>query len=269
MVYEAMALSVDDAVGEIVSALRQGNLWSRSLLIFASDNGAPLGHHGSNAPLRFGKDSFFEGGVRTVAALGGGVLPESLRGQRSSSYMHESDWYASLCHLAGVSSRERSSKVPPVDSKNMWPLWMSRRSQLLPARTIALSSHAILRIDRRGAFKLINGSACRSKQANYSAHCRVCASLGGCVYDVAADPYEERNLALVRPSLMAELQEELQAAQASRWQDDDPRNRECGTSVSKAFKLSVSQSVSASNNYLAFAARHGATIQPYQFLGSR
>ena len=42
--------------------------------------------------------------------------------------------------------------------------------------------------------------------AQHLSVCRVCASLGGCVYDVAADPYEERNLALVRPSLMAELQ---------------------------------------------------------------
>lgn len=124
--YEAMAVGVDDLVGEMRSALTSAGMWSNSLLVFASDNGGPIGPQASNLPLRGGKDTNLEGGVRTVAAMGGGWLPLVMRGKASDTFMHESDWYATLAHVAGASAVDEDAArlgLPPVDSMNLWPSW--------------------------------------------------------------------------------------------------------------------------------------------------
>ena len=61
--YAAMIASLDMAVGEIRKALTEENILENTLLIFTSDNG---GHNGitSNTPLRAGKGSYYEGGIR-------------------------------------------------------------------------------------------------------------------------------------------------------------------------------------------------------------
>ena len=58
---------VDDAVGNITRALKRGGLWNNTLVVYTHDNGAPLGHGGSNAPLRGTKFYYAEGGVRVPA----------------------------------------------------------------------------------------------------------------------------------------------------------------------------------------------------------
>ena len=59
----AMAASLDDGVGSVLNALEANGLEENTLVFFISDNGA--GADGvSNAPLRLGKHSLFEGGNR-------------------------------------------------------------------------------------------------------------------------------------------------------------------------------------------------------------
>lgn len=61
--YAAMIASLDMAVGRIISKLEENNLMEKTLIVFTSDNGG----HGavtSNAPLRAGKGSYYEGGIR-------------------------------------------------------------------------------------------------------------------------------------------------------------------------------------------------------------
>ncbi len=77
-VYAAMIRSLDEAVGRIVAALEEHRLADNTIIIFTSDNG---GWHNvareatdnaayagipvtSNAPLRSGKASNYEGGTR-------------------------------------------------------------------------------------------------------------------------------------------------------------------------------------------------------------
>eukprot|EP00965_Chrysotila_dentata_P069911 2309272-Pleurochrysis_carterae.AAC.3 len=118
------AVAVADSMNAF-SAPRVRTMWEHTLLIFSSDNGAPVGQHGANLPLRAGKDSFFEGGVRTVAALGGGWLPSITRNLRFNSVMHESDWYATLCAAARVAASDvdAAAGMPPVDGVSMWQQW--------------------------------------------------------------------------------------------------------------------------------------------------
>ena len=43
---------MDDALGDIVSALKRYDLYDNTVIIFTSDNGAAIKYSGSNWPLR-------------------------------------------------------------------------------------------------------------------------------------------------------------------------------------------------------------------------
>ncbi|EHQ28918.1 sulfatase [Mucilaginibacter paludis] len=64
-VYQAMVKSLDDAVGVITKKLKELNLDKNTLIIFTSDNGGAMYTHAlDNKPLRGGKATHFEGGIR-------------------------------------------------------------------------------------------------------------------------------------------------------------------------------------------------------------
>jgi arylsulfatase A-like enzyme len=59
--------ALDDAVGATLDAVRDAGVEQNTLVFFISDNGGPVGERGngsSNGPLRQGKGTVFEGGVR-------------------------------------------------------------------------------------------------------------------------------------------------------------------------------------------------------------
>lgn len=72
-VYAAMVKSLDDSVGRVLRHLKERGLDQNTVFIFASDNGGYVGVDKasgqnmpvtSNAPLRSGKGSLYEGGIR-------------------------------------------------------------------------------------------------------------------------------------------------------------------------------------------------------------
>ena len=73
--YAAMLQSIDESVGTVMRTLTELDLASNTVLIFASDNGGVGGYYSSeppaerrgitdNAPLRGGKGTLYEGGIR-------------------------------------------------------------------------------------------------------------------------------------------------------------------------------------------------------------
>jgi arylsulfatase A-like enzyme len=72
-VYAAMVKSLDESVGRVLAHLQQRDLLRNTIVIFTSDNGGYIGVDRksgqtvpvtSNAPLRSGKGSLYEGGIR-------------------------------------------------------------------------------------------------------------------------------------------------------------------------------------------------------------
>ncbi|MDQ8180297.1 sulfatase-like hydrolase/transferase [Pelagicoccus sp. SDUM812005] len=62
--YAGMVAAVDRGVGELVDALREAGVFENTLIVFTSDNGGKTTLGANNAPLKKGKGSVSEGGIR-------------------------------------------------------------------------------------------------------------------------------------------------------------------------------------------------------------
>ena len=130
----AMLLYMDEVVEKLMNALHKRDMYDDTLVIYLSDNGSGLNlrEAGNNYPLKGGKWSQWEGGVRTVAAVSGGFVPQKQRGTKFHGVMHIADWYATLCSIAGVDHFDHAAaeannvfdvslpQIPQVSSRSQW-----------------------------------------------------------------------------------------------------------------------------------------------------
>lgn len=130
-VYAAMLQSLDSAVGRVLDVLSQYGLQDNTLVIFTSDNGGLiLGNSPatSNAPLRSGKGSPYEGGHRVpLLVRWTGVVPPNTI---SSVPVSGLDLHPTLAEIAGLNA------APPntaIDGLSLVPLW---KNQSLPERPL-------------------------------------------------------------------------------------------------------------------------------------
>jgi arylsulfatase A len=119
-VYAAMLQSVDDSVGRILDKVHSLGLEERTIIVFTSDNGGAV-HFGkpaatSNAPLRDGKGTAYEGGLRVPLLV---KVPGMTRpGSVCTTPVITQDWFPTLLELTGS---PRSSD-PDLDGASMVPL---------------------------------------------------------------------------------------------------------------------------------------------------
>jgi len=162
----AMALYMDDAIGEVVHALKHKHMWENTLVLFTADNGGAIYEPGggNNYPLKGGKYSDWEGGVRSNAFVSGGFIPEAKRGSTFSGVISIADWYGTFCEIAGVSAVDTAAenaniwlkehKLPtlaPVDSVPQWGFIMNGTNGR--EQPLHVSEFAVL----RWPYKLIMG----------------------------------------------------------------------------------------------------------------
>lgn len=124
--YAAMILSLDESVGRVVATLDRLNLSTNTLVLFSSDNGGVGGYEREglgkvgitdNAPLRHGKGSLYEGGVRVpFIARWPGRVPA---GAVCDTPVISVDLYPTLCALAGAPRPENQ----PLDGVDISPLF--------------------------------------------------------------------------------------------------------------------------------------------------
>ncbi|KAK9541312.1 hypothetical protein VZT92_001366 [Zoarces viviparus] len=111
--YAAMLSCLDDGVGQVVQELKTSGLYQNSVLIYSTDNGGQPLSGGSNWPLRGGKGTYWEGGIRAVGFVHSPLLKK--KGKVSRALIHVSDWYPTLLGLAGALQSHHG-----LDGHDMW-----------------------------------------------------------------------------------------------------------------------------------------------------
>lgn len=95
----AMVHSLDQGIGRILDAIDEAGIASNTFVLFSSDNGGVPGV-GENTPLRGGKATLFEGGIRVAAAVRWtSVIPA---GQSIDTPLANIDILPTLMRIAGV-----------------------------------------------------------------------------------------------------------------------------------------------------------------------
>ena len=102
-----MINQLDDGASAVEGVLRDRGLWEKTVVVFLSDNGGITAHGSLNLPYRGEKGTYFEGGIRAPAFLGGGYTELALAAggwlpYESSSIVHVTDLHAMSLGLAGV-----------------------------------------------------------------------------------------------------------------------------------------------------------------------
>jgi len=214
---------MDSIVGDIVDNLKANDLWDNTLLIFSSDNGGSLelDHGGSNNwPLRGGKSSMWEGGVRSVAFVSGGYLPESRRGQKEEGLMHLADWYPTFCTFAGVDPADSvavEAGLPDVDGVDLWPL-ISGQVDESPRSDIIVGPNAYI----SGRYKIhihdVRYAVLQEPQwpnpttptqSELKKTIVECDWESPCLFDIFEDPSESKNIATDYPEIVESMTTEF------------------------------------------------------------
>ncbi len=149
---------IDWSVGQIMQALKQYKLEQNTLVIFTSDNGPWLSygnHGGTKGPLREGKGSVWEGGVRVPCiARWPGHIPA---GAVQSEPCMTIDVFPTLAKLLGADLPKL-----PIDGKDAWPLFVGAKGARCPHEVYYFYyGDNELQALRSGPWKLILPHECR------------------------------------------------------------------------------------------------------------
>ena len=181
--YKATIEQIDWSVGQVLNALKEVGVDRETLVIFTSDNGPWLSmkHHGGSAlPLRDGKFSVYEGGMREPCIMRWpGRIP-------AGAVCHEVagtiDLLPTLTALAGGTLP--SDRV--IDGKNIWPLMAGKPGAKTPHDAYYYYRGRNLQAVRSGKWKLVHRKDVE-------------------LYDLEQDIGEKENLAAEYPDVVQRL----------------------------------------------------------------
>jgi arylsulfatase len=218
---------LDWSVGEILATLQRLEIDERTLVIFFSDNGPWLSygeHAGSATPLREGKLTTFEGGVRVPCLVRWpGQVPE---GRVNDEPFMAIDWLPTLTELVG-------GKLPgrKIDGLSVRPLLLGEPSARSPHEALFFYGGTELQAVRSGRWKLhfahpyittaaepgrggkpSNWGKSEAQSITRSGIEGIASRHGGRVeqlelslFDLEADPGESRNVAAEHPDVVSRL----------------------------------------------------------------
>ena len=191
LTYLSMLLAVDDGVGRILDTLKEEGLRENTLIFYLSDNGGALARPndlgGVNLPLRSGKGSIFDGGVRVPFVMSWpGTLPQGVTDTKS--VVSSMDIFSTTVELSG-------NKLPAdraIDGVNLIPYLTGQKSgnphEVLFFRRQGDGNYAI----RSGDYKLdvvTNVKKALRKEQDASLYPE-----GGGLYDIQNDLGETQDL---------------------------------------------------------------------------
>jgi len=179
--FAAMLAHLDEAVGDVIAALRAQQLRRRTLVVFATDNGCiTFKSTCRNRPLRGGKGQLYEGGIRVPYILSWpGTVPA---GQRLDQPVTTRDLFPTF--LAAATGTDHAN--PRLDGKSLLPL--ARGTTTAPPHGILFWGSGGGGAVRRGNWKMLEVNGLPPQ-----------------LYDLPRDPGESVNLAAQHPTIVNEL----------------------------------------------------------------
>ncbi len=207
---------IDWSVGEILNAITTNGLDENTLVIFTSDNGPWLSygtHAGSTGPLREGKGTSWEGGVRVPCVMRWpGRIPAGTVCEDPGMHI---DLLPTLAGLIGADPPEK-----PIDGRDLFPLLSGVEGAKNPHESYWIyykqnELHAII----QDPWKLILPHRYRSLDGRKGGDGGVPVpyrnlDTGMALYRLDGDISESEDLAATHPEKVAELLEEAEAARA-------------------------------------------------------
>lgn len=177
--YYASVSYMDAQVGRLLDALEQFGLADNTIIVFFSDHGYHLGHHGL-----WQKGDLFEGSVRVPLIVSAPQAGSS--GTGTKALVELVDLYPTLVDLAGLPEPEH------LAGRSLRPLMEDpEREGRTGAFTVAWSRAAGMHPEMRG--RRIMGYSIRSSRYRYTEWDD--GNAGAELYDYDRDPLEIRNLA--------------------------------------------------------------------------
>lgn len=212
---------IDWSVGQILDALRHNGLDDKTLVIFSSDNGPWLcygEHAGSAGPLREGKSTCWDGGVREPTLMRWpGKIPA---GAICDEPCMTIDLLPTVARLTGAALPKNK-----IDGLDIWALMSGEKGAKSPHEVLYFYNHANdLHALRSGKWKLelphkydsLNGRP-GGKNGDRVPYDTLQTPLA--LYDLDADPGERTNLVDRHPDVVKRLLDFAEQARADMGDD--------------------------------------------------
>jgi arylsulfatase A len=189
---------IDWSVGQVLGALERNGLADNTLVIFTSDNGPWLSygdHAGSAGPLREGKATSFEGGVREPAIFyWPGRIPAGAVCREPAMTIDL------LPTFAGLIGAELPRDLV-LDGRDIWPLISAKAGAQSPHEALYFYWNRELQAVRSGKWKLhfpheyrAQTDATRSARGGKPGQYRQ-DKIGRALFDLESDPGETKDVA--------------------------------------------------------------------------
>ena len=247
--YSTMTHMADTHIGVVVDAIKAKGMWENSFVLVSSDNGGPIYRNGAaganNYPLRGGKKSNFEGGVRVNAFVTGGIIPAAVRGTTTEALMGSEDWWRTFTSLAGIDPTDEKAAaagLPPVEGYDLWPL-LSGANTTGPRTEVWLGSGGSGDSDnsqnpivqgyiRADGYKILYGNVIENawtgpfypnSTTNWCDTCPLdCGTIDAptCLFNVFDDPTEHNEISKSNPSIVADMTKRLKELTATLFAPD-------------------------------------------------
>jgi arylsulfatase len=214
--YGDVIQEIDWSVGEVLKAVKDAGAEGNTLVVFTSDNGPWLSygnHAGGAGPLREGKGTTWEGGVRVpcVARWPGTIPAGSVQAEPAMTI----DLLPTVAKLAGADLPKL-----PIDGKDVGPLLRCEKGAKSPqAAYYFYFGTNELQAVRAGRWKLVLPHTYRSmagqepgkdgKPGRYRQE-----KVGQELYDLAADVGESTDVSAKHPEVVKRLLADAEAARA-------------------------------------------------------
>jgi len=195
---------IDWSVGKILKMLDDLKLADNTLVIYTSDNGPWLSkkHHGGSAlPLRAGKATTYEGGMR---------VPGIMRWPGKIAKGQVCDEVAGTIDLLPTIATITGAKLPdhPIDGLDISALFKDPKAPS-PHRKVGYYYYKNNRVEavRQGKWKLRIAGGKRKKRNNKKPATKPPAKSSVQLYDLDADIGESKDVASAHPEVVKRLQE--------------------------------------------------------------